>query len=311
MSADHPADIVRAVRARPLERDEFNARSHDAREATPAYTLATLVTRHDLYANAIRSLRAGGFAHDCEYLSIDNAQRDDACAYRQLNALLNEARAPYVILCHQDIELIGDGRQVLDEKLAHLTAIDPAWAVAGNAGGVGPGRLALRISDPHGEDQNVGPLPQLVSALDENFLVVRRASRVGLSHDLTGFHLYGADLCLNADVKGHSCYVIDFHLRHLSAGNKDASFEAVERRFREKWSRALRPRWLQTTCALLYLSGVAGDRMLGAIAERSLEKLARRLPGARGWRAKAPVGDGRDGVDAAPAAVERTPAPTP
>ena len=135
----------------------------------------------------------------------------------------------------------------------------------GNAGGVSPGSLALRITDPHGADQHVGQLPARVMSLDENFIVVRRDARVGFSVDLSGFHFYGADICLNADVMGHSAYVVDFHLLHLSAGTKNLAFDDMEARFRAKWSRALAPRWMQTTCSLLRLSGDTLGRITGRV----------------------------------------------
>ena len=103
------------------------------------YSIATLVTDHDQYAALLSSLWSGGFdGADCEYLFIDNSQSNTACAYSGLNALLNEARGERVILCHQDIRLLVDTRAGLDARLEELDAFDPAWALAGNAGGMGP-----------------------------------------------------------------------------------------------------------------------------------------------------------------------------
>jgi hypothetical protein len=116
-----------------------------------------------------------------------------------------------------------------------------------------------------------------VTTLDENFLVVRRAARIGFSRDLSGFHFYGADLCLAADVMGYTSYVIDFHLRHLSPGRKCGDFYAAEAAFCAKWGRALRARWLQTTCSLVRVSGIAVDRFTGQLARPVLAALLRRL----------------------------------
>ena len=248
------------------------------------YTIATMA--NDLaHLDALhRSLRAGGFdGADCEYMHIDNTSGEQICAYSGLNAMLNEAQGRYVILCHQDIRILTETRHELDMRLAELEERDPAWALAGNAGGVTAGRLAIRITDPHGANQHVGVLPQRVMSLDENLIIVRKEARIGFSNDLSGFHFYGADICLNADVQGWNAYVIDFHVAHLSAGKKDELFDEMEAAFRAKWSRALAPRWMQTTCSLLHLAGNPLGQLAGRLAETPYRKLSRRLPGAAGW----------------------------
>lgn len=250
----------------------------------PRYSIGSLVTDPAQHAAMRQSFEQRGFTSaDCEYLYVDNTGPQQTDAYRGLNALLNAARAPVVILCHQDVRLLQDGRAALDARLHALAQRDPHWALAGNAGGVAPGVLALRISDPHGKDVHVGELPERVAALDENFIIVRRDARIGFSNDLQGFHFYGADICLHAAQMGYSAYVIDFHLEHLSPGRKSDDFHKVEQAFQAKWSRALSPRWLQTTCSLLRLSGAPGGTLINRYAAKPFSKLARRLPGARGW----------------------------
>ncbi|KAB2847408.1 MAG: acyl esterase [Hyphomicrobiaceae bacterium] len=257
------------------------------------YTIATLVTNPTQYEATVRSFRDHGFSPpDCEFLYLDNTGGNRLSAYSGINRLLEEARGEYVILCHQDLRLLDDGRTELDARLAELTAKDANWALAGNAGGSGPGKLALRISDPHGKDFRVGDLPERVDTLDENFIVCKGSARVALSHDLEGFHFYGTDICLLADVRGLTAYVIDFHLEHLSGGTTDAAFWSAESAFRRKYSRAFRPRWLQTTCALLFLSGYQVPHILGGALRSGVQKMARRLPSARGFTDNKPRAGG-------------------
>ena len=247
------------------------------------YTIASLINDRAQYAEMLASFRAGGFTSaDCEYLYIDNTTENRACAYRGLDAMLSQARGGIVILCHQDVRLLSDDRVTLDERLAALSTQDGNWALAGNAGAMAPGRLALRITDPHGVNQHTATLPARVMSLDENFIAVKRSARIGFSRDLSGFHFYGADICLNAAMAGYTAYVIDFHLAHLSAGNKSASFFAAEEAFAAKWNAALAPRWMQTTCALVRLSGDALGQMAGRIAARPLASLYRRRRAATG-----------------------------
>jgi hypothetical protein len=251
---------------------------------TIRFTIATLVNDQAQYDAMRASFEAGGFdTSSCEYLFIDNRGTEQTCAFRGLNAMLDVARGHYIILCHQDVRLITDTSDTLWNRLAALEQVDPNWALAGNAGAVSPGKLAIRITDPHGADRRVGTLPARVMSLDENFIVVRRSARIGFSRDLSGFHFYGADICLNADIMGYSAYVIDFHIAHLSAGNKAQAFEDMEAQFRAKWSRALAPRWMQTTCSLVRLSGDMLGRISGRISEAPFRMLSRRLPSAAGW----------------------------
>lgn len=248
-----------------------------------AFTIATLVTSRIEHAAMLAAFAARGFTPaDCELLAIDNTGPRQTSAYAGLNAALARARGRYVILVHQDVRPLDD-RTLLERRLAGLTHLDPAWAVAGNAGAVAPGVLAMRISDPHGRDRTLGDLPARVISLDENLLIVRRSARIGFSRDLDGFHFYGADICLAADLAGYSSYVIDWHVEHLSAGRKGPAFAASEAAFRARWSHALRPRWMQTTCALLRLAGGPLEQISGHIAEPVYRRLAKRLPSARGW----------------------------
>lgn len=259
--------------------------------ATPRYTIGTLVTNPAQYDAMRESFCAGGFGDSCcEYLFIDNTQPNQTDAFQGLNAVLDAAQAPFVILCHQDVQLLTDNRAALDERLAELNVRDPSWALAGNAGGVAPGRLALRITDPHGRNQHTGDLPTRVMSLDENFIVVRRDAGVGFSNDLSGFHFYGADICLHADKKGLSAYVIDFHLEHLSPGKKDHSFAVAQKAFVAKWSRAVQPRWMQTTCGLVHLSADPFRQSMGRFIDRPIAWLARKAQSARGWKAAQKAG---------------------
>lgn len=246
----------------------------------PSFTIGTLVNDDAQYEAMRASFAERGFVgDDVEFIAVRGA----SSAYAGLNGVLQAARGELVILCHQDVRLIGAGRGELETRLRELEGVDPNWALAGNAGGAAAGRLAVRISDPHGENRTTGELPARVMSLDENFIVVRKETGVAFSRDIGGFHLYGADICLVADILGWSAWVIDFHLKHLSPGNKDASFTEAEDRFRNKWTRALRPRWMQTPCTLLRIGGWKSATPGIRIGEKVARRIVRRLPGADGW----------------------------
>lgn len=238
-----------------------------------AFSVCTLVTRPDQYARMVQSYRDAGFGDDCEFICIDNTQGNVYDAFSGYNAFLVEAQGTFIVLTHQDVELCFDDRAVLEDRLRALAALDRDWVACGNAGSAKVGTLAMRISDPHGEDRVIGTFPQRVFTLDENFIVVRRSANLCLSRDLSGYHMYGPDLCAMADVQGGRCYVIDFHLRHLSGGTLDGSFRTSADAFARKYARAFRPRWMQTTVTTVFLSG---SDMLRALAT---SRLGRKLGG--------------------------------
>lgn len=158
----------------------------------PKFSICTLVTDELQYAEMLDSfVNFGFYPADCEYLYIDNTECNVFDAYASYQHFLNEAAGEILIRCHQDVELIADDRDRLEERLEELEAIDPNWAVCGNAGGVALGLFAIRISDPHGDNHSVGSFPSRVVASDENFLVVKRSANLAISRDLSGFHLYG------------------------------------------------------------------------------------------------------------------------
>jgi hypothetical protein len=238
------------------------------------FSVCTLVTDWEQYSSMVATFQSRGFiGPDTEFLYLDNSVGNYFDGYSGLNLFLNTARGRHIILCHQDVRLLDDGIAILQAKIAELEGLDPQWAVVGNAGGIKLGKLALRISDPHGKDTRQGHFPIRVSALDENFLVVRRSANLALSRDLTGFHLYGTDLCLLADVLGHGCYVIDFHLRHLSAGKADHRFHEARHNLIAKYCRAFRARWLVSPSTSLFVSAC---RVLSAVMNsRCSRKIAR------------------------------------
>ncbi len=241
------------------------------------FSICTLVTRQEQYSEMLASFRASGFGEsDCEFIQIDNRVANRFDAYQGCNLFLTVARGEFIVLCHQDILLI-DQRADLERALADLEGRDPSWALCGNSGGMAPGRMAIRLTDPHGTDQRTASFPARVFALDENFIVVRRSANLGLSSDMSGFHLYGADLCIQADVLGRSAYVVDFHLKHLSGGKRDETLTAARDALVAKYRRAFRGRWVKAPCELVFLTGSAWlSRLLGG---RLASRIYRRIVG--------------------------------
>jgi len=223
------------------------------------YSICTLVTRLDQYQTMLSSFIDAGFSQEkCEYLYIDNSKGNLYDAYAAFNIFLQRAQGKYIIICHQDIELLYDKIDVLEERICELEKIDPKWAVIGNAGGINLKYRSFLVThgDPPIHIKRGKHLPQKVQTLDENFILIKREANLAVSSDLAGFHFYGSDICLIAYILGFNAYTIDFHLYHKSRGNIDENFFNMKRALQKKYQRAFKGFYLQTaTKQKFYISG--------------------------------------------------------
>ena len=256
---------------KPIEVDEVKS------DGT-SYSICTLVTDRVQYDNMVSKYISAGFTEDvAEYIYVDNVKNNKYDGYHGLRKLINASKGKYVIICHEDIEPIDKISQ-LDNCISQLTDLDPAWGICGNAGGIDLGKLAIRITDPHGEDQKVGsPFPKRVFNLDENFVLLKRDMLLAPSCDLSGFHFYGTDLCLQGYIRGCNSYVIDFHIRHMGGSSQNNNSDDLRSRSLEfrnafpdsrkkliiKYSNLSRSKWFQSTNSKFFISSNPIFRFIG------------------------------------------------
>jgi hypothetical protein len=179
-----------------------------------------------------------------------------------------------VIALDQDV-LLPDG---WDRRLAlQLRKAERRFGPAGVAGvyGVGPA-MELSVSlaaQPIGRVVDRGRLlrdgpglPALAATLDELLLVLPRDSPLRFDPGL-GFHLYGADICLQAAELGLPVVVIDALCHHnsRSVGLPKAFYQSAQV-FARKWAHRLP---VATSCAIIdrseavhVLGNAAGPRSI-------------------------------------------------
>lgn len=234
------------------------------REYDYKYTICTLVTDPVEYKEMFTSFTKAGFSENiCEYLYADNSIENTFDAFYGINRFLQEAKGRYIILCHQDILLHDDNIEVLDNRIKEIDDLDPNWGILANAGGINLKHVAMHLTQQTGNRLKEDHLPLKALSVDENFILVKNDANLALSSDLNGFHLYGTDLCLIADILGYSTYIIDFNLLHKSDGNADRSFYTLRSAFKEKYKRALRSRFVSTTITRFYVSGSPISSIVG------------------------------------------------
>ncbi|QCR23492.1 hypothetical protein [Pontibacter sp. SGAir0037] len=215
------------------------------------FSICTIVNNQDEYYEMVQSFEKCGFVDDCEYLIVDNSHTNAFDAYKAIAGFFKQALGRYLIIVHQDVRCL-DTKVELIKCLQDLTTKDPKWALCGNAGGNGYHAKVFHINND-GIIMLNEDLPAKVNSLDENLLIINRATNLTISGDLTGFHLYGTDLCIIADILGYTSYVIPFMVNHLSEGNLEALKEHIPD-FLYAYGKKLRSRYVETTCTRFYLS---------------------------------------------------------
>jgi Glycosyltransferase like family len=205
-----------------------------------------------------------------------------------LNIRLERAESEFVVCVHQDVLLPAGWDRCLAQQLHEA---EQRFGPIGVAGVYGVGEVfesgqfdqlfaAERIGGvvDRGRLLRDGPeLPAQVATLDELLLVVRSDPGLRFDPDL-GFHLYGADICLQARERGLAVVALGALCHHnsRSVGLPEAFYRSAEV-FARKWQHRLP---VATPCVIIdragdvYLLGDATNRPGSvALAER------RRRPG--------------------------------
>lgn len=147
-------------------------------------------------------------------------QRGYRDAGRAYNHALELATNEIVIFLHQDVYLPPGWIDALSSAMAQLAQHDPAWGVLGVYG-------VTMTGQPRGWTYSTGlgrmlgqsfSQPERVRTLDEMLLVIRRTSGLEFDELLPGFHMYGTDICLQAERRGLTNYAIPAFAVHNSNG---------------------------------------------------------------------------------------------
>ncbi len=178
------------------------------------------------------------------------AMRGHVSAASAYNAGIDQAKGEYLVFVHQDVYLAEGWVAKFSETLEFLARNDPQWGVLGMWGispaGKGSGYLYCTAGIRLMGESFVGC--KQVRSLDEVLLVVRKTSKLRFDEAIGGFHMYGTDICLEAEHRGMKNYAFSAFGIHNSNGYGMLPW-AFWRSFlkvRRKWRAALP---VQAPCA--------------------------------------------------------------
>ena len=204
-----------------------------------------------------------------------------ACAY---NRGLEQSKNDVVVFVHQDVYLPHEWVSSVEMALREIERSDPDWGVVG-CWGVRHDRAKFGHLYTPGDGIVGGPFdkPERVRTLDEVVLILRRSSGLKYDEGLTGFHFYGADICLAAAWAGRQCYAVSAFCVHNSRQYFDypSDFYESYRYIKKKWKHCLP---IQTSC--ICVSRFDWDLRKRAIKRALFKVTGRRLD--RGSRLEDP-----------------------
>ncbi len=147
-------------------------------------------------------------------------QRGAKSAGEAYNRGIAATTAEVMVFVHQDVYLPAGWMKRLESALEWLAQKDPDWGVAGLFGverdGAGQGHIySTGLKRVLGEKFDGA---REVETLDEVMLILRRKTGLRFDEALPGFHMYGADICLQAAERGKRSYAISACCVHNTNG---------------------------------------------------------------------------------------------
>ncbi len=172
-----------------------------------------------------------------------------ASAADAYNSGILKSSGDIVAFIHQDVYLPEGWLYRVERAIEAIEAQDPAWGVLGVWGATKNEGMAgyLHWTGMEGAAGQRFEGGIEVETLDEVVLLIRRSSSLCFDESLRGFHMYGADICLEAGRRGMKSYAISAFCIHNTNGYKmlPLDFWKAYLFIRKKWKPRLP---VKTTC---------------------------------------------------------------
>lgn len=221
------------------------------------FSIISCISQPDVYDDCIlKSANECRNGHDIEFIPVLNLEGLYSASLA-LNVGIDAAKSDILVICHQDVRLLGDWFTKLAETIDQLSE---DWAVLGSAGisldhyrddiGRWGGSLKaetaavgsvwdddLKLDQPPYWDGEKDPVK--CHCVDECLFVLKKSTGLRFDPLFNGFHFYGVDICLQARAAGYDVYCSDLPIIHF--GKYSASFTSNSgywtylRRLRDKW----------------------------------------------------------------------------
>lgn len=191
--------------------------------------LAAAVNEEDVLENNL--LASDDIKSGALKLHTYRGYKSAAAAYNKAISELDD-QCDWIGFVHQDVYLPIGFLDILSQQLDALTRQDDKAAIAGFFGGISQNKNAGKVWCSGNNQQFSGTLttPAKVNVLDEYFILMKTDKGLSFDIDLPGFHLFGTDICKEAQKKGLSCWVVEVPVVHNSR-----RVVTLDKYYREAW----------------------------------------------------------------------------
>jgi GT2 family glycosyltransferase len=197
------------------------------------FSVVTIVYNMENYREFCNSLRKQYGTFTIEVIGIPNFFNFFKSAYKALNTASDLCNGKNIIFCHDDIVVEKDWLHKINKHIVELDAQNVPWGVLGPAGVVQNGNNSpyFLLDNATGEpiwktQSNIlhDAARYEVASLDELCLIVKKSNNLRFNdQQLSGFHFYGGNICIEAHIKGLKTFAIDAYCKHKSDGSKNVS----------------------------------------------------------------------------------------
>lgn len=142
-------------------------------------------------------------------------QRGYASAPLAYNDAIQRAKTDLLVFVHQDMYFPDGWIETVQQAIQELEKKDPNWGVIGVWGAIDDMQRVgyLCWTGDLGWEEPFDGAKEVVS-LDEVVLIFRKSSGLVFDEHLPGWHLYGADICVEAKQLGRKSYAISAFCVH-------------------------------------------------------------------------------------------------
>ncbi len=163
-----------------------------------------------------------------------------AAAYNQAISELGD-QCDWIGFVHQDVYLPSGSMDILTSQLDALERRDTSAAVVGLFGAISGDKNVGKVWCSANSQQFSGTMdaPAQVNILDEYFILMKTDKSLLFDNDLLGFHLFGTDICKEAQKRRLSCWVIEVPVVHNSR-----RVVTLDKYYRQAWL-YMQKKWAQ------------------------------------------------------------------